>query len=184
MTKPFSLEEVWPGSGRSCAAAGPAPPRPAPARRFADIELDEDTHEVWQGRRSRSSCRRPSSSCCATSWHNAGRVLSKAQILDHVWHYDFGGEANVVESYVSYLRRKVDTTEPRLIHTCAASATCCGCPREPVDPARPALRRAAAARPPGGACCVALAAVGLLVAGVVARRRAARLPGRRGRPAA
>ena len=46
-----------------------------------------------------------------------GRVLSKAQILDHVWHYDFGGDANVVESYVSYLRRKVDTTEPRLLHT-------------------------------------------------------------------
>ena len=48
---------------------------------------------------------------------NPGRVLSKAQILDHVWNYDFGGEANVVESYVSYLRRKVDTTEPRLLHT-------------------------------------------------------------------
>ena len=48
---------------------------------------------------------------------NAGRVLSKAQILDHVWHYDFNGEANVVESYVSYLRRKVDTSEPRLLHT-------------------------------------------------------------------
>ncbi len=44
---------------------------------------------------------------------NAGRVLSKAQILDHVWNYDFGGDANVVESYVSYLRRKIDTTEPR-----------------------------------------------------------------------
>ena len=40
---------------------------------------------------------------------NAGRVLSKAQILDHVWNYDFGGDANIVESYVSYLRRKVDT---------------------------------------------------------------------------
>ena len=48
---------------------------------------------------------------------NPGRVLSKAQILDHVWHYDFGGEAGVVESYVSYLRKKVDTGEPRLIHT-------------------------------------------------------------------
>ena len=44
-------------------------------------------------------------------------MLSKAQILDHVWNYDFGGDANVVESYISYLRRKVDTTEPRLIHT-------------------------------------------------------------------
>ncbi|MGB7361726.1 MAG: helix-turn-helix domain-containing protein, partial [Rhodococcus sp. (in: high G+C Gram-positive bacteria)] len=48
---------------------------------------------------------------------NAGTVLSKPRILDHVWHYDFGGEVGVVESYVSYLRRKVDTTEPRLIHT-------------------------------------------------------------------
>ena len=48
---------------------------------------------------------------------NPGRVLSKTQILDHVWNYDFGGEANVVETYVSYLRRKVDTTEPRLLHT-------------------------------------------------------------------
>ena len=45
---------------------------------------------------------------------NPGRVLSKAQILDHVWQYDFGGDANIVESYVSYLRRKIDTTEPRL----------------------------------------------------------------------
>jgi two-component system OmpR family response regulator len=48
---------------------------------------------------------------------NTGRVLSKAQILDNVWNYDFGGDANVVESYVSYLRRKVDTTQPRLLHT-------------------------------------------------------------------
>ena len=48
---------------------------------------------------------------------NQGRVVSKAQILDHVWNYDFGGEANVVESYVSYLRRKIDTTEPRLLQT-------------------------------------------------------------------
>ena len=48
---------------------------------------------------------------------NRGRVLSRAQLLDHVWQYDFGGDGGVVESYVSYLRKKVDTTEPRLIHT-------------------------------------------------------------------
>ena len=48
---------------------------------------------------------------------NANRVLSKAQILDHVWNYDFRGDDNIVESYISYLRRKVDTVEPRLIHT-------------------------------------------------------------------
>jgi len=48
---------------------------------------------------------------------NTGRVLSKAQILDHVWNYDFRGDSSIVESYVSYLRRKVDAVEPRLIHT-------------------------------------------------------------------
>ncbi|MDQ3681164.1 MAG: helix-turn-helix domain-containing protein, partial [Actinomycetota bacterium] len=48
---------------------------------------------------------------------NPKRVLSKAQILDHVWAYDFGGDANVVETYISYLRKKVDHREPRLIHT-------------------------------------------------------------------
>jgi two-component system, OmpR family, response regulator len=48
---------------------------------------------------------------------NAGRVLSRAQILDHVWEYDFNGETNTIETYISTLRRKVDTTEPHLIHT-------------------------------------------------------------------
>ena len=48
---------------------------------------------------------------------NPRRVLSKAQILDHVWAYDFNGEAGIVESYISYLRRKVDNVQPRLIHT-------------------------------------------------------------------
>ncbi len=48
---------------------------------------------------------------------NAETVVSKAQILDTVWQYDFGGDANVVESYISYLRRKIDATQPRLIHT-------------------------------------------------------------------
>jgi two-component system OmpR family response regulator len=48
---------------------------------------------------------------------NAGRVVSKAQILDRVWRYDFGGDASIVDTYISYLRRKVDTEEPKLIHT-------------------------------------------------------------------
>src|SRR4029079_19286256 len=48
---------------------------------------------------------------------NQGRVLSKAQILDHVWHYDFGGDGGVVETYVGYLRNKVDHVEPKLFHT-------------------------------------------------------------------
>jgi two-component system OmpR family response regulator len=48
---------------------------------------------------------------------NPRRVLSKAQILDHVWNYDFGGDGSIVETYISYLRKKVDAVEPRLIHT-------------------------------------------------------------------
>ena len=48
---------------------------------------------------------------------NNGRVLSKAQILDHVWKYDFGGDAGVVETYIGYLRRKIDVSEPKLLHT-------------------------------------------------------------------
>ena len=48
---------------------------------------------------------------------NSGRVLSRTQILDHVWDYDFGGDASVLETYISYLRRKVDQAEPPLIHT-------------------------------------------------------------------
>ena len=57
---------------------------------------------------------------------NAGTVLSKPKILDHVWRYDFGGDVNVVESYVSYLRRKIDTGDKRAVTRCAVSATCCG----------------------------------------------------------
>lgn len=48
---------------------------------------------------------------------NSGRVVTKAQILDRVWHYDFGGDASIVDTYISYLRRKVDTEEVKLIHT-------------------------------------------------------------------
>ena len=54
---------------------------------------------------------------------NQGRVLSKAQILDHVWQYDFGGDGGVVETYIGYLRRKLDAAEPKLIYTIRASAT-------------------------------------------------------------
>ncbi|MDO8362893.1 MAG: response regulator transcription factor [Actinomycetota bacterium] len=55
---------------------------------------------------------------------NAGRVLTRAQILDHVWSYDFGGDASVVETYMSYLRRKIDTVEPKLLHTVRGVGYC------------------------------------------------------------
>jgi two-component system, OmpR family, response regulator len=83
---------------------------------FADIELDDETHEVWKAGVP-VSLSPTEFKLLRYFLSNPGRVLSKAQILDHVWNYDFGGDANVVESYVSYLRRKVDTTEPRLLQT-------------------------------------------------------------------
>ena len=117
VTKPFSLDEVIARIRAVLrrSATGPASV-PSPRLSFADIELDDETHEVWKAG--------TAVALSPTEFNllryflvNAGRVVSKAQILDHVWHYDFGGDANVVESYVSYLRRKIDTTEPRLLHT-------------------------------------------------------------------
>ena len=117
VTKPFSLEEVI---ARIRAIlrrfAVERENAPEPRLSFADIDLDEETHEVWKA--GELVPLSPTEfKLLRYFMQNAGRVLSKAQILDHVWNYDFGGDANVVESYVSYLRRKVDTTEPKLLHT-------------------------------------------------------------------
>ena len=117
VTKPFSLEEVI---ARIRAVlrrnGGPVAATPAARLSFADIELDDDSHEVWKAGKP-VSLSPTEFKLLRYLMSNSGRVLSKALILDHVWNYDFGGDANVVESYISYLRRKVDTTEPRLIHT-------------------------------------------------------------------
>jgi two-component system, OmpR family, response regulator len=117
VTKPFSLDEVLAriravlrrSNGQHRAAE-------APRLTFADIELDEESHEVVKAG-TVVSLSPTEFKLLRYLMANAGRVLSKAQILDHVWNYDFNGEANVVESYISYLRRKIDTTEPRLLHT-------------------------------------------------------------------
>ena len=84
--------------------------------RFADLEMDESAHDVRRGG--------VPIQLTATEFNllrffmlNPRQVLSKPQILDHVWHYDFGGEANVVETYVSYLRKKLERHGPPLIHT-------------------------------------------------------------------
>ena len=115
VTKPFSLEELiarirailrrTQGSDEESARLG-----------YADLEMDDDLHQVWRGGREIE--------LTATEYKllryllaNAPRVLSKSQILDHVWNYDFGGDSSIVETYVSYLRKKVDALEPRLIHT-------------------------------------------------------------------
>jgi two-component system, OmpR family, response regulator len=115
VTKPFSLEELTARIRavlRRTSEPGHAPPRLT----FADLELDEETHEVWRGG-NRVSLSPTEFKLLRYLMLNAGRVLSKSQILDHVWNYDFRGDDNIVESYISYLRRKVDRTEPRLIHT-------------------------------------------------------------------
>ena len=84
--------------------------------RFADLELNEETREVRRG--SREIGLTPTEfALLRYLLLNARHVLSKAQILDHVWQYDFGGDANVVETYISYLRKKVDRVEPKLLHT-------------------------------------------------------------------
>ena len=117
VTKPFSLEEVV-ARIRAVLRRTNGIDGGARAARlsFADIELDEDSHEVWKA--GEQVALSPTEfKLLRYFMQNPGRVLSKPQILDHVWQYDFGGDANVVESYVSYLRRKVDTTEPRLLHT-------------------------------------------------------------------
>jgi len=118
VTKPFSLEEVIARiravlrRAQEQGGAGAASAKVT----FADIELDDDTHEVWKA--GTPIALSPTEfKLLRYLLNNAGRVLSKVQILDHVWHYDFGGDGSVVESYISYLRKKVDTTEPRLIHT-------------------------------------------------------------------
>jgi len=116
VTKPFSLSEVLARIGAILRRTNGEGGAPAGRLTFADIELDDDTHEVWKaGQPVQLS---PTEfKLLRYFMSNPRRVLSKAQILDHVWNYDFAGEANVVEAYVSYLRRKLDTTDPRLIHT-------------------------------------------------------------------
>ena len=82
----------------------------------ADLELDEDSHQVW--RAGTEVALSPNEfKLLRYLMINAGRVLSRAQILDHVWDYSFDGDGNIVESYICYLRRKLDRGEPRLIHT-------------------------------------------------------------------
>ena len=113
--KPFSLAEVIARIHAILRRAGRRNGQPSARLSFADIELDDDSHEVWKAGRA-VSLSPTEFKLLRYFLVNPGRALSKAQILDHVWAYDFGGEANVVESYVSYLRRKIDTTEPKLLH--------------------------------------------------------------------
>jgi len=116
VTKPFSLEEVIARINAVLRRTRGGASEPSPRLSFADLELDEDSHEVWRaGVQVQLS---PTEfKLLRYFMRNAGRVLSKMQILDHVWDYDFRGDTGIVESYVSVLRRKIDATEPHLLHT-------------------------------------------------------------------
>ena len=116
VTKPFSLEEVVARvrglMRRTAVATGQA----SSLLVVGDLTLDEDSHEVTRGG--------VEITLTATEFEllrylmrNPRRVLSKAQILDRVWNYDFGGQANVVELYISYLRKKIDVGRSPMIHT-------------------------------------------------------------------
>ena len=117
VTKPFSLEEVIARLRTILRRAGKVSETERSSRiTFADLELDEDTHEVFKAGKPVSLS--PTEFTLLRYFMlNAGTVLSKPRILEHVWNYDFGGEVGVVESYVSYLRRKVDIGDVPLIHT-------------------------------------------------------------------
>jgi two-component system OmpR family response regulator len=114
VTKPFSLAEIVARIQAILRRSGGD--LPGDVLRFADLVLDESRHEVF---RSDTQIE-----LTATEFNllrffmlNPRRVLSKGQILQNVWHYDFGGSRNVVETYVSYLRRKLDAAGPPLIRT-------------------------------------------------------------------
>nr|WP_245923278.1 response regulator transcription factor [Actinoplanes atraurantiacus] len=117
VTKPFSLEEVVLRIRAILRRSQPDLEAPETGvLRYADLEMNEDAHEVRRAGRLID--------LSPTEFNllkylliNAGRVVSKAQILDRVWKYDFGGDGRIVESYVYYLRRKIDKTDPPLIHT-------------------------------------------------------------------
>ncbi|WP_018158159.1 response regulator transcription factor [Demetria terragena] len=116
VTKPFSLEEVVARIRAVLRRTQAQEDAESAALVVADLELDEDSHEVRRAGRV-IECSPTEFKLLRYLMLNSGRVLSKAQILDHVWDYDFRGEAGIVESYISYLRRKVDTEGPALIHT-------------------------------------------------------------------
>ena len=116
VTKPFSLEDLVARLRGLLRRSGATTVRPDSQLVVGDLSLDEDSHEVTRGGEPIQ--------LTATEFEllrylmrNPRRVLSKAQILDRVWNYDFGGQANVVELYISYLRKKIDSGRPPMIHT-------------------------------------------------------------------
>ena len=117
VTKPFSLEEVITRLRVIMRRGGAAEESSNDATMsYADLTLNDDTHEVTKGGEL-IELSPTELNLLRYLMQNKEVVLSKSKILDNVWHYDFGGDGNVVESYISYLRRKIDTGDTQLIHT-------------------------------------------------------------------
>ncbi len=116
VTKPFSLDEVLARIRAILRRSTPGPSAPATLLQIADLRLDEDRHEVHRGE-TLIDLTPTEFNLLRLFMQNPNRVLSKSVILDRVWDYSFDGEASIVESYVSYLRRKIDAAGPRLLHT-------------------------------------------------------------------
>ena len=128
VTKPFSLEELV-ARVRAVLRRANGTDKSASGRlQFADLEMDEESHEVWRANEA-IELTPTEFTLLRYLLLNAKRVLSKAQILDHVWHYDFAGDANVVETYISYLRKKIDRFDPPLIHTIRGVGYCLRLPK-------------------------------------------------------
>ncbi|MCA2181337.1 response regulator transcription factor [Nonomuraea glycinis] len=116
VTKPFSLEEVVARLRGLIRRAARSELLAGSQIVVGDLVLDEDSHEVRRGGKLINMTAREFE-LLRYLMRNPRRVLSKAQILDRVWNYDFGGQANVVELYISYLRKKIDAGLPPMIHT-------------------------------------------------------------------
>ena len=116
VTKPFSIEELMARIGAILRRAGEVAAADTSTLRFADLSMNIDTHEVWRDEQPVE--------LTATEFNllrylleNARREISKTEQLDNVWGFEFRGDPNIVETYISYLRKKIDDREPALIHT-------------------------------------------------------------------
>jgi two-component system OmpR family response regulator len=117
VTKPFSLEELVARLRALLRRAGlAAPDRTDSLLSVGDLTMDEESREVQRGG-DQITLTATEFELLRYLMRNPRRVLSKMQILDRVWHYDFGGQANVVELYISYLRKKIDVGRAPMIHT-------------------------------------------------------------------
>ena len=116
VTKPFSIDELMARVGAILRRAGEVAAADTSILQFADLTMNVDTHEVWRDEHPID--------LSATEFNllrylleNARRVISKSELLDNVWGFEFQGDPNIVETYISYLRKKMDASEPALIHT-------------------------------------------------------------------